>query len=414
MTIVEPKLIVSLDIGNSKIVMIAGEVMPDGFVTILGKAEMPSYGYKQGSVTDYIGLLKGIKDLKAELESFIGYEINDVIVSISTKYIHSFDRHSSVYINDTVKESDIDISMNDLVNLRFDGYSVLHLLPQDYQIDNLPYTKNPVGVKGRRLVTNAHYIITNNDYLVNIINVIEHADLNIVQFVYSAMADSYANLSNDEKELGACLINIGGGSINILIYLGGSIRYSKNLPYGGDNITEFLAKTYTLNLLEAERVKLFGSAILCDSPESLAVKTIDGRDILLSKEEISKHTARCYTDLLSVVKFDIDTLSQNLNRDISRELMAGVVITGGGSEIKGLKECANNVLGLPVRIATVDQIGGLTDMVSSSAYSTAVGLLKYNILNYEEIPDPPTFFDKVIYAFEYGIGKIYNFIKKTF
>ncbi|MGY4674123.1 cell division protein FtsA [Ursidibacter arcticus] len=393
--VAESKIVVGLEIGTHKVVAVVGEVLPDGVINVIGSGVSPSKGVQGGSVVDLDAAVSSIQRAIEEAESISECKIMGVTLALSGAHITAFNESGTVPLSGEVKAEDLDNAIHIARSIKLpDGLETLHIIPQEYKVDRLPATKNPLGLSGMRLQANAHLIACHNDWLRNLKNAVERSKLKIEQIVFSGLASSYSVLTEDEKELGVCLIDIGSGTMDVLVYTDGALRFSKVIPFGGYNITEYIANMLTTSRNDAENIKVqYGSAISPPThfPEKkIEVAGLGGRaPRTFSKEQLSKITSQCYQDLLGIIANELTQLRTDLyQKGIKQELIAGIVLTGGGSQIEDIVECAKSVFGLQVRVGYPLNITGLTDYVNKPQYATVLGLLQYS--HYNEDSDTTT------------------------
>ncbi|MGX2955541.1 cell division protein FtsA [Ursidibacter sp. B-7004-1] len=393
--VAESKIVVGLEIGTHKVVAVVGEVLPDGVINVIGSGVSPSKGVQGGSVVDLDAAVSSIQRAIEEAESISECKIMGVTLALSGAHITAFNESGTVPLSGEVKAEDLDNAIHIARSIKLpDGLETLHIIPQEYKVDRLPATKNPLGLSGMRLQAQAHLIACHNDWLRNLKNAVERSKLKIDQIVFSGLASSYSVLTEDEKELGVCLIDIGSGTMDVLVYTDGALRFSKVIPFGGYNITEYIANMLTTSRNDAENIKVqYGSAISPPThfPEKkIEVAGLGGRaPRTFSKEQLSKITSQCYQDLLGIIANELTQLRTDLyQKGIKQELIAGIVLTGGGSQIEDIVECAKSVFGLQVRVGYPLNITGLTDYVNKPQYATVLGLLQYS--HYNEDSDTTT------------------------
>ncbi|MCW9710619.1 cell division protein FtsA [Avibacterium sp. 21-586] len=392
--IIESKTVVGLEIGTSKVVAVVGEVLPDGVVNVLGVGSSPSKGIDRGSITDLNAVIKSIQRAVEAAESIADCQIISVTLAITGDHIQSLNESGFVPIADgEVTQEEIDSAMHTASSVKIgEGLSLLHIIPQEYAVDKQMNIKDPLGLQGVRLKAQAHLIACHQDWLNNLKKAVERCKLKVEKIVYSGVASGCSVLTEDEKDLGVCLIDFGAGTIDIVVYTNGALRFSKVIPYAGNRVTDDIAYACETSRAEAERVKVnYGSAY--NPPSSHAEKRIEVAGIggrtprVLSKQQLSIVTAARYEELLRLVREELNQLQYELeNKQMKFELIAGVVITGGGAQIEDLKQCAEKVFGTPVRVGHPLNITGLTDYVSKPQYSTVVGLLQYNHNDEDESP----------------------------
>ncbi|OOH92368.1 cell division protein FtsA [Pasteurellaceae bacterium 15-036681] len=388
MKVAESKTIVGLEIGTHKIVAVVGEMLPDGVINVIGSGVSPSKGVHGGGVVDLDAVVSSIQRAIEQAESISECKIMGVTLAISGAHITALNESGFTSLSGSVTQKDVGDAIHIAKSVRLpDGLETLHIIPQEYNVDRLPATKNPLGLSGVRLQAQVHLIACHNDWLRNLKNAVERSKLKIDEIVFSGLASSYSVLTEDEKDLGVCLIDIGGGTMDVLVYTDGALRYSKVIPFGGNNVTDYIAHMFTTPRSDAENIKVhYGSAIT--PPTHFAEKKIEVAGLggrvsrTFTKAQLSKVTAECYHDLLGVVANELTQLRDELfQKGIKQELIAGIVLTGGGSQIEDIVECAKSVFGSHVRVGYPQNITGLTDYVNKPQYATVLGLLQYSHYN---------------------------------
>lgn len=383
---VESKTIVGLEVGTSKVVAVVGELLPDGVVNVLGVGSCPSKGIDKGSITDLSAVVNSIQRAIEAAESVADCQIMSVTLAITGEHIQSLNENGFVPIaNGEVTREEIDSAMHTASSIRMgEGLSILHIIPQEYAVDKQVNIKDPLGLQGVRLKAQAHLIACHQDWLNNLKKAVERCKLKVDRIVFSGLASAYSVLTEDEKDLGVCLIDFGAGTMDIVVYTNGALRFSKVIPYAGNRVTDDIAHECATSRMEAEAIKVnYGSAIYPPTvlgDKKIVVTGIGGRvPRTVAKEQLSIITSARYQELLTVVKMELLQLKQELERQqMPSELIAGIVITGGGAQIEDLKQCATEVFGTHIRIGSPLNITGLTDYVNKPQYSTVVGLLQYS------------------------------------
>ncbi|KAE9541956.1 cell division protein FtsA [Ursidibacter maritimus] len=419
--VAESKIIVGLEIGTHKVVAVVGEVLPDGVINVIGSGVSPSKGVQGGSVVDLDAAVSSIQRAIEEAESISECKIMGVTLALSGAHITAFNESGTVPLSGEVKAEDLDNAIHIARSIKLpDGLETLHIIPQEYKVDRLPATKNPLGLSGMRLQAQAHLITCHNDWLRNLKNAVERSKLKIDQIIFSGLASSYSVLTEDEKELGVCLIDIGSGTMDVLVYTDGALRYSKVIPFGGYNITDYIANMLTTSRNDAENIKVqYGSAISPPThfPEKkIEVAGLGGRaPRTFSKEQLSKITSQCYQDLLGIIANELTQLRTDLyQKGIKQELIAGIVLTGGGSQIEDIVECAKSVFGLQVRVGYPLNITGLTDYVNKPQYATVLGLLQYSHYNEDSDTTPQIPGEGFVEWLKKAVKKTVKFTKDKF
>lgn len=387
----EPQIIVGLEIGTSKVIAVVGELLPDGVVNVIGVGSCPSKGIDKGSITDLEAVVNSIRRAIEAAESVADLKlIARVTLAITGEHIQSLNESGFVALSGEVTQADIDEAMHIASSVKVgDGLTVLHVIPQEYSVDQQTNIKNPLGLQGVRLTAQAHLIACHQDWLVNLRKAVERSGLKVDEIVFSGLASSYSVLSEEEKELGVCLIDIGAGTMDILVFTDGALRYSKVIPYAGNRVTDDVAQGIFTSRTNAENIKVnYGSAVLLSTPEKrnasekiIEVPGVGGRlSRVLTKESLSIITSARYKELLTLVDKELHQLKRHLKENnVSFELIAGIVLTGGGALIDGMLDCATEVFGqqVQVKIGTPLNITGLTDYVDKPQYATVLGLLQY-------------------------------------
>ncbi|MBE2895043.1 cell division protein FtsA [Spirabiliibacterium falconis] len=389
--IVDSKIKVGLEVGTSKVVAVVGEVLPDGVVNVLGVGSSPSKGIDRGSITDLDAVVNSIQRAIEGAESIADCQIMSVSLAITGDHICSLNESGWVPIgNGEVTQDEIDDAMTIAQSVKIgEGLSILHVIEQEFSVDNQPNIKNPLGLQGVRLQAQAHLIAANQNLLNNLKKAVERAGLKVDEVVFSGLASSYSVLTEDEKELGVCLIDIGGGTIDLIGYTNGALRFSKVIPYAGSRVTDDIAYVFSTSRVEAEKIKVaFGSAIdlskddemRSESEKKIEVPSIGNRPPRALKQgTLSQVISSRYEELLQLVNHELKKLKSELDaKNIKSDMIAGVVLTGGGAQINHIVQCAANVFGPQVRVGTPLNLTGLTDYVNKPQYATVLGLLHHN------------------------------------
>ena len=387
------KCIVGLEVGTSKVVAVVGERLSDGVINILGVGSNPSKGMSQGGITDLDAVVDSIRRAMTLASDVARYEIKGVILSITGEHINYRNENGQqVIASGEVTEDDISDAMYRARSVKLnDDTKTLQVIPQEYDVDGRANITNPLGLQGVKLTAQAHLITCNQNWLGNLIKAVNRCDLEVDDIYYSGFASGEAVLTEDEKQLGVCLLDFGAGTIDISVYTNGKLRYSKVLAYAGNTVTDDISQCFSTPFAEAENIKIkFGSAIFPSEDE--ADKYIEVPDLVsgtyrtCTQRELAKVITFRYAELLGYVKNELMKIQQELeNAKINSELAAGIVITGGGAQMNNLAQCAKAVFvkrnegkeneSIRVRIGKPLNITGLTDYVNKPQYSTVVGLL---------------------------------------
>ena len=371
------ELVVGLDIGTPKICAIVGEVNAEGAIDIIGIGTHPSKGLRKGVVINIESTVASIKHAIQEAELMAGCEISHVYAGIAGGHIKGFNSHGIVAVKEKeVTEADVNrvIDAARAIAIPLDR-EVIHILPQEFVIDQQDGIREPLGMSGVRLEAKVHIVTGAVTSAQNIVKCAQRCGLTVADIVLEQLASSEAVLSQDEKDLGVALIDIGGGTTDIAIWSEGSIVHTSVLAVGGDHITSDIAVGLRTPMDDAERIKQkYGCALssLVEENETLEVPSVGGRKPrTLSRRILTEIIEPRVEEMFSLVL-------QEIQRTGFEDLLAsGVVITGGATMLHGMGELAEDILGLPVRVGAPTGIGGLVDVVRSPMYATGVGLLLY-------------------------------------
>ena len=375
----EGNLIVGLDIGTSKVVAIVGELGEDGELEIVGIGSHRSTGLKKGVVVNIESTVQSIQRAVEEAELMAGCNIHSVYVGIAGNHIRSMNSHGIVAIRDReVYELDVErvIDAAQAVAIPADQ-KILHILPQEYLIDEQEGVRQPLGMSGVRLEAKVHLVTCAVNAMQNIVKCINRCGLEVDEVILEQVASSYAVLTDDEKELGVCLVDIGGGTTDIAIFTDGAIRHTGVIPIAGDQVTNDIAMALRTPTQYAEELKIKYACALASitrPEETIKVPGVGDRPPRnLSRQALAEVVEPRYEELFNLVQAE-------LRRSGYEELLAGgVVLTGGTSKMEGAVELAEEIFHMPVRLGVPQNITGLTDIVNNPIYATGVGLLKYGI-----------------------------------
>ena len=369
----EKNLIVGLDIGTSKVVAIVGDVKSDGEIEVIGIGSHPSRGLKKGVVVNIESTVQSIQ----EAELMAACEIHSVHAGIAGSHIRSLNSHGIVAIKDReVTHGDVErvIDAARAVAIPADQ-KILHILPQEFIIDEQEGIKEPVGMSGVRLEARVHMVTGAVSAAQNIVKCVRRCGLDVDDLILEQLSSSYAVLSEDEKELGVCLVDIGGGTTDIAVFTEGSIRHTAVIPIAGDQVTNDIAVAMRTPTQYAEDIKIkYACALtqLAASDETIEVPSIGDRPARrLSRQTLAEVVEPRYEELLTLIQAE-------LRRSGFEDLIAGgVVLTGGSSKMEGLIELAEEIFHMPVRLGVPRYVTGLVDVVSNPIYATGVGLLLF-------------------------------------
>jgi cell division protein FtsA len=369
-------LVVGLDIGTTKICAIVGEVSPEG-IDIVGIGSYPSKGLRKGVVINIDSTVQSIQKAVEEAELMAGCEIHSVYAGISGGHIRGFNSHGIVAIKDKeVKSEDVErvVEAAKAVAIPMDR-ELLHIIPQEFIVDDQDGIRDPVGMSGVRMEAKVHIVTGSVTSAQNIVKCANRCGLHVSDIVLEQLASSHAVLTQDEKELGVAMIDIGGGTTDLIILSQGSIRHTAVLPLGGNHLTNDIAVGIRTPTQEAESIKhRYGCAIssMVSRDETIEVPSVGGR----KPRAISRQL------LAEIIEPRVEEILMLAKREIEKSgfmdvVASGVVLTGGSSILDGVPELAERVFDMPVRRGVPQEIGGLVDVVSSPIYATAVGLVVY-------------------------------------
>jgi cell division protein FtsA len=377
-------MIVGLDIGTSKIVAIVGSIGERGELEIIGTGSYPSSGLKKGVVVNIEATVNSIQRAIEEAELMAGCSIHSVYAGIAGSHIRSLNSHGIVAIKDKeVFGHDLErvIDAAQAVAIPADQ-KVLHILPQEYVIDNQEGIKEPLGMSGVRLEAKVHLVTCAVNASQNIEKCIRRCGLEVEETILEQLASSYSILTEDERELGVCLVDIGGGTTDIAIFTEGSIRHTGVIPIAGDQVTNDIAMALRTPTQHAEEIKIkYACALtqLAGADETIKVPSVGDRPPRdLSRQSLAEVVEPRYDELFTLVQAE-------LRRSGYEDMVpAGIVLTGGTSKMEGVVELAEEIFHMPVRVGYPQSVQGLNDIVRNPIYATSVGLLQYGVDHMEE------------------------------
>lgn len=373
----QERMIVGLDIGTSKVVAIVGQSKADGTLEIIGIGSQPSHGIKRGVVVDIEATVRSIQRAVQEAELMAGCEIHSVYVGIAGSHVSSTNSHGIVGIRDReVLPSDVErvIDAARAVAMPADQ-KVLHVLPQEYVVDSQDGVREPAGMSGVRLEARVHLVNCAVNAAQNIEKCVRRCNLQVETLILEQLASSYSVLTEDERELGVCLVDIGGGTTDIAIFTDGAIRYTANIAVAGDHVTNDIAMALRTPKQHADEIKMKYACALTSmvgADETIQVPSVGERPPrTLSREVLARVVEPRYEEIYSLILAEI-------KRSGFHDLIpGGIVLTGGSSKMEGAIELAEEVFHMSVRQGVPRGVAGLTDVVSNPIYATSVGLLLY-------------------------------------
>jgi cell division protein FtsA len=377
-------IVVGLDIGTTKICAIVGEITPEQGLDIIGLGTSISRGLRKGVVINIDSTVESIKRAIEEAELMAGVEIDRVFAGIAGGHIKGFNSRGVIAIKDKeVTQADIErvIDAAKAVAIPMDR-EVIHVLPQEFIIDEQDGIREPLGMSGVRLEAEVHIVTGAVTSAQNIIKSCNRAGLEVSDIVLQQLASSYAALTDDEKELGVALVDVGGGTTDIAIFVQGSIWHTSVIALGGNHITNDLAVGLRTPTAEAEKLKkMHGCSLtsMVQGEDTVDVPSVGGRE----PRVISRHV------MAEIVEPRAEEIFSLAKREIQKSgyeemIASGVVISGGSVILKGMPELAEQVFDLPVRRGAPREIGGLVDIINSPIYTTGVGLVLYGMRHRDE------------------------------
>lgn len=370
-------ILVGLDVGTTKICAIVAELTDDGRIDVIGIGTHPSHGLKKGMVINIEKTVDSIKRAVEEAELMAGVQINTVYTGIAGGHVKGFNSRGVIAVKDhEVSRADIRrvIDAARAVAIPLDR-EVLHILPQEFIVDDQDGIKDPMGMSGVRLEAEVHIITGAVTSAQNIVKSVNRAGLEVVEIVLQPLASSDAVLTPEEKELGVAMVDIGGGTTDLAIFVEGSIRHTAVLGIGGNHLTNDIAIGLRTPPADAEKIKIrFGSAMtsMVDHNDALEVPSVGGRPPrILSRQLLAEIIEPRAEEIFGLVARELQKAGYE------ERIASGMVITGGTSCLAAMVETAEKVTALPVRKGTPEGVGGLIDVVSSPIYATGVGLVLY-------------------------------------
>src|SRR6202163_3835797 len=373
----ERSLIVGLDIGTSKVVALVGEIGADGASEVIGLGSPPSRGLKKGVVVNIESTVQSIQRAVEEAELMAGCEIHSVYAGIAGSHVRSLNSHGVVAIRDKeVTQSDVEhvIDAAKAVAIPADQ-KILHVLPQEFIVDGQEGIRDPIGMSGVRLEAKVHIVTGADSAAQNIEKCIQRCGLVVDDVVLEQLASAFAVLTEDEKELGVCLVDIGGGTTDLAVFAYGAIRHTAVIPIAGDQVTNDIAVSMRTATQYAEDIKIrYACALsqLANPDESIDVPSVGDRPARrLARQTLAEVVEPRYEELFNLIR---DELRRS---GLEESVATGVVLTGGSSKMEGAIELAEEVFHMPVRLGVPQYVSGLVDVVSNPIHATGVGLLLY-------------------------------------
>ncbi len=401
----DKNLIVALDIGTSKIAALVGEITQDNHIEVVGFGAHPSHGLKKGVVVNIEATVQSIQRAIEEAELMAGCEIHSAFTGIAGSHIRSLNSHGIVAIRDReVNQSDVErvIDAAKAVAIPADQ-KILHILPQEFVVDAQDGVREPVGMSGVRLEAKVHIVTGAVSAAQNIMKCVRRCGLQIGDIILEQLASSHAVLTDDEKELGVCLVDIGAGTTDIAVFTEGAIRHTAVIPIAGDHVTNDVAVALRTPTQFAEQIKIQHGSVLADKvdpSESIQVPSVAKRPPKsIPKKALAQVVSARYEELFALVQAELRRSGfENL-------IAAGIVLTGGASKIPGAVDLAEGILHMPVRLGTPLNVNGLMDVRDNPMYATGVGLLLHGHQQQNS---------GFVYELENGLGGLWSRMKSWF
>ncbi|NKC00969.1 MAG: cell division protein FtsA [Pseudomonadales bacterium] len=382
----EPQRIIGLDIGTNKVAAIVAEVSENNDLEIIGIGTHHSRGLKKGVVVNIESTVQSIQRAVEEAELMAGCTIDSVYAGIAGSHIRSLNSHGIVAIRDReVFAQDVDRVIDAAQAMAIPAdQKILHVLPQEYVIDAQEGVKEPLGMSGVRLEAKVHMVTCAVNAAQNIEKCIERCGLIVNDIILEQLASSYSILTEDERDLGVCICDIGGGTTDIAIFTGGAIRHTAVIPIAGDQVTNDIAMALRTPTQHAEEIKIkYACALtqLAKPDEVIKVPGVGDKPAReLSRQALAEVVEPRYDELFTLIQAE-------LRRSGFEDLIAaGIVLTGGASKMEGVVELAEEIFHMPVSLGVPRHVLGLKDIVRNPIYATGVGLLQYGLDREKETP----------------------------
>ncbi len=380
----DESIFVGIDVGTSKICCLVGHQDEEGRLRIIGVGTAPTVGMRKGGVINLEGLARALETAKDKAERTSGYEITSALVSVSGSQISSMNSKGMAGVaGRTVAYEDVARALDAARSVAIPyNRSIIHVVPRGYVVDGQDGIKLPMGMHGYRLEVEAHIVTAGSTNLRNLEKCVEAAGVVVDGWILSSLASGEVVLTDTEREMGALVCDIGGGTADIAIYIEGSVWHTAVIPVGGDHLTNDIAQGLHLPADTAEAVKRrhgHCEPLALDREQAFAVRPFgEQRPVEIRRVHLAEIIEPRVEELFSLVR-------QEMKRSGYDGLLpAGMVLTGGSSQIPGMRELAGRVLRLPVRIAGPEDLRGLVDQLHSPSYSTSVGLLKWSRMQEEQ------------------------------
>ncbi|QCI17042.1 cell division protein FtsA [Buchnera aphidicola (Aphis helianthi)] len=411
------KLVVGLEVGTTKVVTLVGEILIDNTIKIIGIGICKSKGIDKGRINNLDTVVSCIKESVHQAEIMANCNITSVYLALSSKYINCQNEIGIVPISeDEVTEEDIENVIHTAKSVKIlNEHHILHVIPQEYSIDQQSGIKNPIGLSGIRMQVRVHLITCHQNIAKNIIKAVETCNIKVDQVIFSGLASSKSVLTEEECKLGVCMIDIGGGTIDFTTYIDGFIQDSQVIPYAGNIVTKDISYAFSKSYNDSEIIKInYGSLLKSSIESSNNIEFSEKHQNAFKNIQldiVSEVIESRYNELLTLINNRILYIQNQLYKEGRKhQLSSGIVLTGGASTISLINKCAEKVFQNKVRIAKPINISGLTENITEPHYSTVVGLLHYGKESYlqsKNIKKESSFLEK-------WFKQINNWFKKEF
>jgi len=378
------EILVSIDIGTTKICTVIGELKADRQIDVIGIGMSPSHGMRRGVVVDLDSTVHAIEDSVDKAQRTAGVEVGSAVVGVTGEHIFSQNSQGLVHISrpdHEITEEDVARVLENAQSIAFPSErEIIHVIPRGYKVDGQEGVRSPVGMSGSRLEVETHIIMGQTTFLQNIRKCLYRTDLHIEDIVVESLATGEAVLHPDEKELGVAVLDIGGGTSDLAVFTKGEIAYSVVIPVAGNLVTYDLAVGLRTSQEDAERLKIeYGCALTDLVSEDEVVPVPD-----LGSMEVREYPRIILAEIIKPRMQDIFEMARNYldQSGFGSLLPAGIVLSGGASQLFGAAQLASQVMGMPARIGVPCNVGGLRESIANPAYATGVGLLQYAARNH--------------------------------
>lgn len=384
------KVICSIDVGSSKIATLIATLDETDKVSVIGVSQTPSKGVRKNQVVDILEAVSAITESVEAAERMAGYSISQAFVSLGGPQIESVNSHAVVAVSEPegeIKESDV-LRVNDAAKAipLPQSREILHVIPRTFTVDGQEGIKDPVGMTGVRLETETHIITGSATSMRNLVKCVTEVGIDVLELVFTGIASSFATLTDTEKELGVVLVDIGGETTDVVIFVDGALAYSAVVPIGARHITSDMAVGLRVSLESAEKIKLSLGKV-AKTPQTVEKledttkkeETIDIKSLDI-EEDIQKISRKAVSD--GIIRPRLQEIFKYVAKEIKKsgfgtQVPSGLVICGGGAKTLGVLEQAKYVLGFPARVGKIEGLGGLVEEIESPTFASAAGLILY-------------------------------------